>query len=97
MIEGKTKNGFKYSIDERVMDDWRLLKYIALSESSDPSEQIKGASNLVTLLLGDKEPAMMEFIAKKNKGFVPTVAVTEMITEILTSVKELKNSLSSEG
>ena len=92
MIDGKTKNGFKYSIDERVMDDWRLLKYIALSESSDPSEQIKGASSLVTLLLGDQEPVMMDFIAKKNKGFVPASAVTEMITEILTSVKDLKNS-----
>jgi hypothetical protein len=97
MINGKTKSGFKFSIDERVMDDWRLLKSIALSESSDPSEQIKGASNLVTLLLGDQEPAMMEFIAKKNKGFVPATAVTEMVTEILTSVKELKNSSSSEG
>lgn len=92
MIEGKTKNGFKYKIDERMLDDWRLIKYIALSESKDASEQMQGASNLVTLLLGDQEPAMMEFIAKKNKGFVPTLAVTEMISDILTSVKELKNS-----
>lgn len=92
MIEGKTKNGFKFKIDERVMDDWRLLKYIAASESSDPSEQIRGASSLVTLLLGDQEPAMMEYVAKKNKGFVPATAVTEMVTEILTSVKDLKNS-----
>lgn len=92
MVEGKTKNGFKYKIDERVMDDWRLLKFIAQSESSDPSEQIRGASSLVTLLLGDQEPAMMEYIAKKNKGFVPAAAVTEMITDILTSVKDLKNS-----
>ena len=92
MIEGKTKNGFKFKIDERVMDDWRLLKYIAASESSDPSEQIRGASSLVTLLLGDQEPAMMEYVAKKNKGFIPATAVTEMVTEILTSVKDLKNS-----
>lgn len=92
MIEGKTKNGFKFSIDERIIDDWRLLKYIAQSESKDPSEQIRGASNLVTLLLGDQEPAMMEFIAKKNKGFVPSSAVTDMVAEILTTVKDLKNS-----
>ena len=97
MIEGKTKNGFKYKIDERVMEDWRLLKYIALSESTDSSEQIKGASSLVSLLLGDQEPAMMEFVAKKNGGFVPATAVTEMVTEILTSVKDLKNSSSSAG
>lgn len=92
MIEGKTKNGFKYKIDERLLDDWRLIRYIAASESTDPSEQLKGASNLVTLLLGDQEPALMEFIAKKNDGFVPAMLVTDMITEILTSVKELKNS-----
>lgn len=92
MIEGKTKNGFKYKIDERVLDDWRLLKYIALSESNDQSEQIRGASNLVSLLLGEQEPAMMDFIAKKNKGFVPADSVIGMITDILTSVKELKNS-----
>lgn len=92
MLEGKTKSGFKFKIDEKLMDDWRLLKYIALSESSDPSDQLRGASNLVSLLLGDQEPALMEFIAKKNKGYVPATAVTETMTEILTSVKDLKNS-----
>ena len=92
MLEGKTKSGFKYAIDERVMDDWRLLKYVALSESKDPSEQVQGASNLVGLLLGDKEEDLMKFIAKKNDGFIPAMAVTDIITEILTSVKDLKNS-----
>lgn len=92
MIDGTTKSGFKYSIDERVLDDWRLLKFIALSESKDPSEQIKGASSLVALLLGDQEDAMIEFVAKKHKGFVPATAITDMITEILTSVQSLKNS-----
>ena len=92
MIEGKTKSGFKFKIDERLMDDWRLLKFIALTESTDPSEQLRGASNLVTLLLGDQEPALMDFIAKKNKGFIPATAVTGVITEILTTIKDLKNS-----
>ena len=92
MINGKTKSGFKYEIDERVINDWRLLKYIAMSESSDPSEQIKGASNLVSLLLGNQEQALMEHLSKENDGYVPAVAVTEAITDIITSVNELKNS-----
>ena len=92
MVEGKTKSGFKFKIDERVLDDWRLLKCIALSESKDTSEQMRGASGLVSLLLGDQEDALMDFIAKKNKGLVPATAVTETVAEILTSVKELKNS-----
>lgn len=96
MIDGKTRNGFKFSIDERVLDDWRLLTAIAQSESKDPSVQIQGAHNLVTLLLGDKEQDLMEHISKKNDGYVPAIVVTETITEILTTVKELKNSSSSE-
>jgi len=96
MIDGKTRNGFKFSIDERVLDDWRLLTAIAQSDSKDPSTQIQGASSLVTLLLGDKEQELMDFIAKKNDGFVPAMAVTETVTEILTTVKELRNSSSSE-
>ena len=92
MLEGKTKNGFKFAIDERILDDWRLLKFVALTESKDPSEQVRGASQLVELLLGDKEDDLMKFIAKKNGGFIPATAVTDIITEILTSVRELKNS-----
>ena len=97
MIEGKTKAGFKFSIDERILGDWRLLSAIALSDSKDQSEQIKGTHELVTLILGDRERDLMDFIAKRNDGYVPADKVAETITEILTSVKELKNSPSSEG
>lgn len=92
MVNGKTKSGFKYKIDERMLNDWRLLKYIALSESSDESEQILGATKLVSLLLGDQEQALMEHLQKKNDGFVPATAMTEVVAEIMTSVKEIKNS-----
>ena len=97
MIEGKTKTGYKFSIDERILNDWRLLSAIALSESTDPSDQIRGAHELVSLVLGEKEKELLDFIAKKNDGYVPTEKVTEVITDILTSVRELKNSQSSEG
>lgn len=97
MIEGKTKDGFKFSIDERILGDWRLLSAIALSDSKDQSDQIKGTHELVTLLLGDREKDMIDFLSKKNDGYVPAIKVSEIITEILTKVKELKNSSSSEG
>ena len=31
MIEGKTKDGFEFKIDERILDDWRLVETIALA------------------------------------------------------------------
>ena len=97
MLEGKTKAGFRFSVDERIIDDWRLLSAIALSESGDPSDQIRGAKELVSLLLGENEKNLLDFIAKRNDGFVPSSQVTKVISEIITEVKELKNSQSSEG
>lgn len=91
MIEGKTKNGFKFKIDERVLDDWRLLTFIAMSESDNASEQIQGAYKLVSLLLGDQEKEFMDFIASKNDGFIPSVVVSDTLAEIIKSAKELKN------
>lgn len=96
-MEGKTKSGFKFSLDERIIDDWRLLSAIALSESKDPSDQIRGAHELVSLLLGEKEKDLLDFIAKRNDGFVPSSQVSKIISEIITEVRELKNSQSSEG
>ena len=91
MIEGKTKSGFKFKIDERVLDDWRLLSYIAMSESDNASEQIQGAYKLVSLLLGDDEKKFMDFIASKNDGFIPSSVVSDTLAEIIKSAKDLKN------
>ena len=91
VITGKTKDGFEYKIDKRLMNDWRLLSFISLTESSVPTDQIRGASGLVTLLLGDQEQALMEFLKEKNDGFVPVEAVTDVLAEIITATKEVKN------
>lgn len=95
MIEGKTKSGFKFNIDERILDDWRVIEAIALSESSDPSEQIQGARQVADLILGKDKQKLIDFIAKKNNGFVPATAMISNLVEIITESKDLKNSPSS--
>ena len=92
MIEGKTKSGFKFKIDERILSDWRLVDAIGLSESDDASEQIRGVRNLVQLVLGDQTDALKKHIADSNDGYVPMEKMTDIITEIITTSKELKNS-----
>lgn len=91
MIEGKTRTGFKFKIDERIGTDWRVISSIALAESPNPSDQIKGSTQLVKLLLGDSEEAFMNHVAKKNDGFIPVNAVISELTDIITSTKETKN------
>lgn len=91
MIQGKTKSGFKFEIDERVLSDWRLLLNIERTESEVLTERVKAITELVHLLLGSNESKLMEHIAKKNDGFVPTEAITDELASIISSAKELKN------
>ena len=97
IIEGKTKSGFKFKIDDRILDDWRLIDAIGLSESDDASEQIRGMRDLVRLVIGDQFDALKKHIADKNDGYIPSKNVTDLIIEIVNTSKELKNSPSSEG
>lgn len=97
MINGKTKSGFKFAIDERILSDWRLVDAIGMSESEDASEQIRGVRDLMKLILGEQADALKKHIADQNDGFVPSDKVTALITEIITISREIKNSSSSEG
>lgn len=95
MVEGKTKTGFKFKIDERVLNDWRLVLNIELAESNNNTEKVKGITALVHLLLGENEAQLMEHIQKNNDGFIPTDAIIEELASMISTTKELKNLQSS--
>lgn len=89
----KTKSGFKCEIDDRVLEDYRLLEAIALTaDSNNQTSVIRGTTKTVDLLFGDRKQELFDHIAKKNDGYVPSTAVTTELTEIMESIKELKNS-----
>lgn len=89
-MQGKTKTGFKYNIDERIKSDWRLLQAITDSESEDANTQLKGVSNLVNLLIGNNKDAFFKHVADLNEGYIPTTAVIAEITDMLEGNKTLK-------
>lgn len=97
MIEGKTKSGFKYKIDERILDDWRLIEAVGDAESNDGSRVVRGMTNLLEILLGDQADALKKHIADKNDGYIPKDIMLNTMIEIVKSSNELKNSQSSEG
>ena len=97
-MKGKTKSGFKFDFDERILNDWRFVKAIAKADNtSNPSAMLAGTVELVSLIFGDKEDALMEHIASKNDGYVPQDAIKDEIIDIIEQGKDLKNSSSSEG
>jgi len=91
MIEGKTKTGFKFKIDERLVRDWRVVSAISMVENGNTSEQLKATTDLVRLILGADEQKLLNHVAKKNEGFVPLEAVTNEVADIISSATELKN------
>ena len=97
-MKGKTKSGFKFEFDERILNDWRFLKAVAKADdSSNPSGMLAGTVELVSMIFGDNEQALMDHIASKNDGYVPQDAIKEELLDIIEQGKDLKNSSSSEG
>lgn len=97
IVKGKTKSGFNFTVDDRVINDWDLVDAIGMSESEDASEVIRGMREVTRLVLDDQIHALKKHVAKSHDGFHPSDVMVEEITDIITTVKQLKNSQSSEG
>lgn len=91
-----TKSGFKFDMDERILEDWRVIKAIGRADNSgNPEEMIAGTIDLVKLIFGAEEDRLVKHIQDKNDGFVPMSVLKDEINSVFTRVKALKNSQSS--
>ena len=89
MITGKTSQGYKFSVDERVLKDWKFVKAIRRSESKDNGQKLLGVMDLIIMLLGeDQADEISEEIAKKNNGFSSIDEMYQIVVEILNICKE---------
>jgi hypothetical protein len=88
-----TKSGFKCDVNERVLDDWRFVKAIAKSTSDDANDKLRGAIDIVSLIMGDNEEAFYKHLSSKDPdGIVSETAVTDDLVSIIDKLKTLKNS-----
>lgn len=94
MIGGKTKSGFAFKVDERILQDWRFVQALALAQSDVDTTKLKGANDVVTLLLGKEADSLVKHLMELNDGFAPTDKLMSEIGEIMEKVKA-KNSTSS--
>ena len=93
MVEGKTKSGFNYKYDERILNDYGLLEAIGdFDASSQKIEQVTALKRIIDYLLGDNREAFLEHIAKQNDGFRPLDVMQAEILEIINSSQQVKNS-----
>ena len=88
MITGETKTGFKFSIDENVTNDMRMLDAICDVQAG---EKLK-VTKIIALLLGDDKERLYAHVAEKD-GRVPVEKIEAEILDIFNAFGESgKNS-----
>lgn len=91
-MTGKTKSGFKFKVDERMLSDWRFTIAVAKTQAGTDLQKLEGVKEMIDLLLGEKgHQDLISHIAKANEGFVPADAIMAEVTEIMEYSKTAKN------
>lgn len=85
MITGKTKSGFEFKLEDNVLDDYELIE--ALGELDENPLKI---SKVIDLLFGNRKNEVKEFI-KRQKGYVSTKEMSNLITEVFSAISNGKN------
>lgn len=88
MIEGITKSGFRFQLEEEVLDDYELLEALREADTKDASA-IVDAVNL--LLTEEQRKGLKEHLRKEN-GRVSAMGMLQEVAEILEATREGKNS-----
>lgn len=94
MVQGKTKTGFEYSIDERIVKDYRYVRALAKLKKGDNIDKFLAFDRISTLMLGNKVEDLITHIENLNDGYAPIDAIGAEITEIIGALTP-KNSISS--
>ena len=93
-----TKTGFKFDLDERIIDDWRVVKAMGRADDTEnPTEMLAGTIELVSLIFGKDETRLVEHIRKKNDGYAPMEALKDELLSVFEKAKAAKNSRSSQA
>lgn len=86
MVEGKTKSGFKFKINENILNDW---DFVTLSDTLQQGKAtMKEVNALFEMVLGsDGMEKLKEHIRKKYDGIVDAIAMKDEFAEIIASTK----------
>lgn len=95
MVEGKTKSGIQFTIDERIKDDARFLYYLAKAQddNTDFNEKSKAVMGILKLIFGTDEGVInfMNAVASVNDGICNVKTMLDELTEMFDALN-VKNS-----
>ena len=91
-VTGKTKTGFAFSYDDRMLSDWRYATALARSQNGTDTEKLVAMVQLVELLIGkDEMVKLQEHVCELNDGFAPDDKIIAEWNDMLEANKNAKN------
>ena len=85
-MQGTTKSGYQFNIDNRILKDWRFVSALSSAQKgSSEFEKLGAVVEMTKLLFGDTYEAYLEYIASKNNGYCDADVIMEEIKEIFES------------
>lgn len=87
MIEGKTKSGFEFKLEEDTLDDWELFEDLTAVEEGESTKIIGCAKRI----LGNEQYNRLKEFLRDENGKISTTAMSNAISEIFGSTEEGKN------
>lgn len=91
MIEGKTKSGFSFKINEDAKNDIELIEELKAIDDGD----LRFIPNVIEKLLGNEQKKALYEHLRTDKGTVPIDKCIDILAEMLNKENETKNSSSS--
>jgi len=87
-MKAKLSDGYEVEINENCLNDWRYLTVLRKIDKGDAGLIVDAAE----YLLGGEEEVekLADHLAKD--GFTPADKMVEALSELMTSINELKNS-----
>lgn len=88
MVEGKTKSGFKFKVNENIFRDWDFL---TLSDTiNNGNATMENVNKLISMVLGEKGFDSLKDHIRKKLGVADYDAVKNEFKEICENTK-IKN------
>lgn len=84
MAKGKTKSGFKYSVDKATLNDAEFLEAFCKVRKGDNMEIF----NMIETVLGKEQKASLYEHVRDKDGRVPLDVLTNEVSEILAALGE---------
>ena len=92
MVDGKTKSGFEFSINENIFKDWEFTELIDTLRIGGGT--MKEINRVYIMVLGEEGFNNLKEHIRKEYGYVDIEAMKTEFNEIIGSAK-VKNSSSS--